>query len=372
MGQSSVLVVAFLLALSSAPAVRAESVRVAIADNRSTVTVRSAEGLTVAGGPADRRATAMTITGSSLGRSPLRLHSRGAFIEVNGTSYRGNLEIRRRSNGRLLVINELDLEDYLKGVVAAEIPSDWEMEALKAQAVASRTYALRQKRTAGRRPYHVLATVDSQVYVGVRGERPRALQALEKTRGEVLLHRGEPIQAFYHASCGGRTEDAAELWGIDAPYLRGVDCGCQEISSYGTWERRFSIPDILRVLHREGYRLQTIDGVEAGTITAGGRVMDVRFRQARSMLSVPAESLRNLLGPSRVPSIFFEPGLDGRDVVLSGRGLGHGVGLCQWGAKEMAGRGYDYRAILAHYYPGSAIGRAGPSRICLTMSAGER
>jgi stage II sporulation protein D len=231
------------------------------------------------------------------------------------------------------------------------------MEALKAQAVASRTYALRQKRNAGRRPYHVLATVDSQVYLGVRGERPRALRALEATRGEVLLYRGEPIQAFYHASCGGRTEDAAELWGIDAPYLRGVDCDCQEISSYGAWERRFGIRDVLQALRREGYRLNAIDGVAAGGISAGGRVMDVRFRQARSMLSVPAESLRAALGPSRVPSIFFEPELDGSEVVFSGRGLGHGVGLCQWGAKEMAGRGHDYRAILARYYPGAAIGR---------------
>jgi len=356
MRRCSILVIAFLLP-GIASAVRAEYIRVAIADNRSSVILRSADGLVVEGVPAGRRATVMHISGASLGRGRLRVRSQSAFIEVDGTRYRGIVEVRRRGNGRLLVVNDLALEAYLQGVVAAEIPHDWEMEALKAQAVASRTYALHQKRTAGRRPYHILATVDSQVYLGARGERPRALRALEETRGEVILHRGKLIQAFYHASCGGRTEDASELWGIDAPYLKGVDCDCQQISSYGTWERRFSIPAVLRALRREGYRLNAIDGVAGGAITAGGRVMDVQFRHAGGMLSVPAESLRAVLGYSRVPSIFFEPELDDREVVFSGRGLGHGVGLCQWGAKEMAGRGHDYRAILAHYYPGTTIGR---------------
>jgi stage II sporulation protein D len=351
-----------------------ESIRVAIADDQRTVTLRAAEGLMAEGASSGRRPTVMRLTGASLGKEPLRVRPMGAFVEVNGTRYRGAVEVRRRGNGRLLVINDLDLEAYLQGVVAAEIPHDWEMEALKAQAVASRTYALRQKRAAGRRPYHILATVDSQVYLGALGERPRALQALQETRGEVLLYQGELSEAFYHASCGGRTEDAAELWGIDAPYLKGVDCGCQEISTYGVWERRFSIPEVLRALRREGYRLNAIDGVAGGEITPAGRMRDVRFRHAGGTLSVPAEPLRAVLGYSRVPSIFFEPELDGREVVFSGRGLGHGVGLCQWGAREMAGRGHDYRSILAHYYPGTVIGSRSSrgTGIFLTRNSGER
>jgi stage II sporulation protein D len=339
------------------PAADAESIRVAIADRQRSVTIRSSQGLIVEGITAQSSARTMTVSGASLGKGTLRVRSRGVFIQLDGKAYRGLLEIRRKGNGRLLVVNELDLEDYLKGVIAAEIPSGWEMEALKAQAVASRTYALYQKRTAGRRPYHILATVDSQVYLGKRGEQPRTLRALKETAGDVLRYQGDVIPAFYHASCGGHTEDALGLWGIDAPYLKGVDCDCQEISAYGVWEKRFPLSDVLRALRREGYPVNAIQGVESGMITAGGRVMNVLVRHSGGTTSVPAESLRAELGYSRVPSVFFEPELADREVVFSGRGRGHGVGLCQWGAQEMALRGYDYRAILSHYYPGTTIGR---------------
>jgi stage II sporulation protein D len=145
------------------------------------------------------------------------------------------------------------------------------------------------------------------------------------------------------------------LWGIDAPYLKGVDCDCQEISAYGVWEKRFPLSDVLHALRREGYPVNTIHGVESGVITAGGRVMNVLFRHPGGTTSVPAESLRAELGYSRVPSVFFEPELAEREVVFSGRGRGHGVGFCQWGAQEMALRGYGYRAILSHYYPGTTV-----------------
>jgi stage II sporulation protein D len=267
------------------------------------------------------------------------------------------VELRRKGNGRIQVINELDIEDYLKGVIAAEVPSDWEMEALKAQAVASRTYALYQKQDRLRQAYHIHDSVESQVYLGIRGERRRALQAIEETLGEVVLYDGEIIPAFYHSSCGGHTEDALVLWGIDEPYLKGVDCDCQTISTYGLWEKRFTLAAVLTALQREGYRLGPVRAVESGTITPGGRVKDVLFRAPGGATSVPAEMLRAVLGYSRVPSIFFEPELIESEVVFSGRGLGHGIGLCQWGAREMAQRGYGYRAILRHYYPGTVVGR---------------
>ena len=172
----------------------------------------------------------------SIGKRPVRLSSASGVIQVNGKGYRGWVEIRKKKNGLLLVVNELDIEEYLKGVVAAEIPPDWEFEALKAQAVASRTYALYQKQSAGNRPYHILATVDSQLYSGNRGEHPQTVRAVQETRGVVITYQGEIIPAFYHSSCGGHTENAAELWGIDEPFLKGVDCECQEISKYGLWE----------------------------------------------------------------------------------------------------------------------------------------
>ncbi len=324
-------------------------------NNARSVTLEAGTGLIVRGvreGQGDR---SITVRPADLDRRPMRIRSAGRFISVNGRAYRGTLEIRKKRNGLILVVNDVDIEDYLLGVVAAEIPSDWEMEALKAQAVASRTYALYQKRSGGRRSYHMQATVNSQMYLGRRGERKRATAAVAATRGIVVTYRGDVIPAFYHASCGGHTENAELLWGIDEPYLKGVDCDCQKISKYGLWEKRFTVAGVVRALRREGYRLRDIGDIRIGSLTPAGRVKNVLFLSRGRTVSVPAEALRAALGYANVPSIFFEPEIIDREVVLSGRGRGHGVGLCQWGAKEMAGRGFRYEQILQHYYPGTSL-----------------
>jgi len=161
--------------------VGSENIRVVIADNQKTVTLISLSGLAIKGVLSGGHETKRTYSAASLSGRSVRIRSMGDFIDVNGKSYRGWVELRRKKNGRLLVINELDIEDYLKGVIAAEVPNDWEFEALKAQAVASRTYVIYQKREAGNRSYHILATVNSQVYAGKHGERTNALRADRKS-----------------------------------------------------------------------------------------------------------------------------------------------------------------------------------------------
>lgn len=354
---SFILAVGALLFALSAECLGAARIRVAIADSSTQVVLQSPAGLTIGRGRTAKVRRTITLTPADLGTDPILVRSRGSSISVNGKKYRGTMEVRRNGIGRIRVINDLDLEDYLKGVVAAEIPHEWEMEALKAQAVASRTYALHQKEASGGRSYHLLATVDSQMYVGMEGERPRAVRAVDDTRGEVLQYEGRLISAYYHSSCGGHTEDALELWGIDASYLRGVDCDCQRISTYGPWERKFSIPEVIGALRREGYPITDIAAVENGDITPAGRVKRVLFRSSQGMISIPAESLRSILGYSRFLSVFIEPELVDREIVISGRGRGHGVGLCQWGAQDLALQGKEYRAILEHYYPGTKIVR---------------
>jgi len=335
-----------------------ENIRVALADNQRTVTLKSPEGLVVEGAPLGGHGEKKVVFGSaSVGARVVRIRSRGDVTQVNGGSYRGWIELRKKKNGLLLVINELDIEQYLLGVIAAEVPQDWDIEVLKAQAVASRTFALYQKRTSGKRPYHILATVDGQVYSGRNGERENAVRAVRETKGIVIVYDGEVIPAFYHASCGGHTEDAAELWGIDVPYLKGVDCECQEISRYGLWEKRISATKLAALLGRQGYRLNGITGIEMDSITPAGRVRQVAVRHAGGTVFIPAETLRAAVGYSFLPSVFFEPAMEGNEVVFYGRGLGHGVGLCQWGAKEMARHGSDFRSILSHYYPGTALKR---------------
>ena len=242
-------------------------------------------------------------------------------------------------------------------MVASEIPHNWHPETLKAQAVASRTYALYQKRVAEGRHYHLLATEDSQMYNGRTGERPSTSQAVRETAGQVLVYEGELIPAFYHSSCGGHTEEATKLWDIREPYLQGVDCDCQDISKYGQWERTFSVDTIARALRKRGYPVRQITAATLGAITPAGRVRDVAIRHVGGATVVPAEALRAAVGNALLPSVFFELELSqtGRDLVFSGRGMGHGVGMCQWGAEEMARRKFGYRAILGHYYPGTEL-----------------
>jgi stage II sporulation protein D len=353
-----IIAIASLVFFFAAPAFAAENIRVAIADNEKAVTLASSSGLTVAGVSSSvGRDKKISFGSASLVRALTRIRSVAGFISVNGKNYRGWVEVRRKKNGRFLVINELGIEDYLKGVIGAEIPNDWEFQALKAQAVASRTYALYQKRAAGSRAYHVRATTADQVYNGGAGEKQNTLQAVKDTQGLVLVYEGEVIPAFYHSSCGGHTENAAELWGIDEPYLHGVDCECQEISKYGLWEKRISVSQVTAALKRIGYRLNAVEDMTIASMTPAGRVKSIVIRTGSKTTLVPGETLRAAIGNSVIPSVFFELELLEGKAVFSGRGRGHGVGLCQWGAREMAQRGYDFRSILMHYYPGTSLAR---------------
>lgn len=334
-----------------------ENIRVLIAEGLKTVTIESRSGLVLRHPVRTIAGKKIVIGADSIGTRPLRVGSEAGDIRVQGREYRGIIEVRANRHGLLLVINDLDIEDYLIGVVAEELPHDWEIEAIKAQAVAARTYAIYQKRSSGSRPYHITATVNAQVYGGRLSERESTTRAVRETHGVVLMYKGRPIPAFYHSSCGGQTEDASQLWNIDAPYLKGVDCSCQEISKYGAWERRFNIKDIVSALGRLGIKARDISSIKIGHITKAGRVKDLYIRHGDRITAVSAERFRAALGYGAIPSVFFEVSFLNGELVLSGRGMGHGVGLCQWGAREMAQKGHDFLSILRHYYPGTEPAR---------------
>ena len=346
-----------LVVLAALPVFAAENIRVAIADDQRSVSLKSVSGLLLAGTPSNGHEKSLHFTPASVNGKPVRVKSVDGSTQVNGKRYRGWVELRKKKNGLLLVVNDLDLEEYLNGVIAAEVPPDWEFEALKAQAVASRTYALYEKRMAGKRPYHILSTITSQVYNGINGEHRNAVKAVKETNGLILTYQGKIIPAFYHANCGGHTENASEIWGLDAPYLKGVDCECQDILKDSLWEKRISVSHLSDVLRRQGYRIDDISDIGIDGITPAGRVKNITVRSASGTTTVPAEILRAALGSTVIPSVFFELELSEREAVFSGRGSGHGVGLCQWGAKEMAGHGSDFTSILAHYYPGAVLMR---------------
>ncbi len=353
-----VFVFAAIMCAAAAPSAASDTIRVAIADNQKNIVTTSSAGLLLEGRRSGHAERKLVFSAVSLGSTLARVRSADGIVRVNGRPYRGVIEVRKNKRGTLFVVNDLDIEDYLKGVVAEEMPSDWEPEALKAQAVIARSFALYQKKAAGRRSYHLGATVNGQVYTGVKGERPGAVQAVEETDGIVIAYGGRIIPAFFHSSCGGRTEDASELWGIDEPYLKGVDCDCQRISKYGVWEKRFTLDLIEKALRKRGYPVPALSSVRTGSITAAGRVREVETLTSGGTTTVPAEDLRRAMGYTEIPSVFFEISMSGRDVVFSGRGRGHGVGLCQWGAKWMAQQGLGYQSIIRHYYPGTRLALA--------------
>lgn len=266
---------------------------------------------------------------------------------VNGSHYQGNIEVWKGASG-LFLINELPLEDYVKSVVSAEVGQNWDMEALKAQAVISRTYALYQKMATSSRRYDITSSVLHQVYKGSTVDT-RVGYAVLHTEGEVLYYNGRLIEAFYHSTCGGMTEDPAEIFGRSYPYLRPVESGCT-VSPYSLWERKIPVEEMEKALNVRGIRELKVE-----SYTSTKRVSSVKLTHEGGDLSVRANDLRKALGWSRLPSTNFEVVRENGAFIFDGKGYGHGVGLCQWSALEMAREGKTYREILNFFYPGTEL-----------------
>lgn len=266
----------------------------------------------------------------------------------------GAVQLVKKGKG-LLVINHVDLEEYVKGVVPAEVNSAWHPEMLKAQAVAARTYALYQHRLSASRDYDVAASIQDQVYRGRHGVDDRVEQAVESTRGLVVTHEGAPIYAAFSSTAAGITEDAMVVWSKDLPYLKGVECPFDIESPYYQWKASFTIDTLERNLRNQGFPLGHIATLTPLTYSRAGRVATLRILHSKGELIVRGEELRKAVGYTVVPSTQFSIESVGRDIVLSGYGAGHAVGLCQWGAKELAELGYSFSTILRYYYPGTDL-----------------
>lgn len=277
-------------------------------------------------------------------------------LELNGRPYRGALELRRAENGGFQVINEVDLEDYVRGVVPAEMPSQWPLEALKAQAVAARSFALYLRSLRPGALYHVEGTTDGQVYGGRGRETVRTNDAVRQTSGLVVAFKGEVAATFYHAVSGGMTEAGKELWSLpDLPYLAGVACPYDKQAPLSSWVRVLGGEQIRSLLNQAGKEVGTVWGLLAGEKTASGRLRSLHIVHAAGILTLRGEEFRRLLGYDRVPSTRFEVEQVGNTFILQGSGAGHGVGLCQWGARELAEQGRGFREILKFYYPGTEV-----------------
>lgn len=301
-------------------------------------------------------------------------------LQVEGRRYRGTLELYRVRPHGLVVVNELDMEAYLLGVVPVEIgPRAPEEEAaVKAQAVAARTYAVRNLGRRDSLGFDVFGNVEDQVYGGSGTRRSDATRAVRATAGEVLAFRGRAIRAYYHSTGGGTTARVTDVWNLpDAPYLRRVSdrrpeggdyC---EISPRYRWEERWT-PRELREAVRAGAEEHFGAGGRVGRVTAvrvlgrmpGGRIRELEVRTEGGRWVVSRNDIRyflrtpdgRVLRSTRFDVVEGPSG--GGGLVLRGRGYGHGVGMCQWGAIGRARAGQGYREILTHYYPGTEVRKA--------------
>ena len=341
----------------------------------------------------------------------LKNYSEDKSIEVNRKNYRGNIEIS--NNKGLAVINILPLEEYLYSIVAGEMSPSWPQEALKAQAVAARTYALNEINKHVNEGFNVCPTTHCQVYGGKNVEDIRAITAVDDTNGLVLYSNGKLITAVFHSASGGYTENSEEVWGSYLPYLRAVPDYDQNSPNY-KWEKKLTALEIQQKIIAAGYNIGKLQAIEISPLksygknsndrSAVGRIKNISFIGDANTVMLSGAKARTILG---LNSTLFDisivvpadkeidvnigqyskktikvnmpdyklkglvtdkdnirriTGRNGEIVDFSGFGWGHGLGLSQWGAKQMAMNANPkdnnyFKTILKHYYQNVEINK---------------
>jgi stage II sporulation protein D len=356
-----------LLLLLCLPA-RAEEIRIELSRGRPAARVDAPggrveqDGRTI-GGPARNhdlvaRAGQLSVDGRVIdGTGPVVFRPGPDALRLDGRVLPGRIEVWADAHG-LVVVNALDLEEYVAAVVASEVPSGWPGAALQAQAVAARTFAVAQKIAQGPAARaHLGASVLDQVYAGAVHPQSSALRAARATAGEVLTFGSAPIAAYFSASCGGKSETAEDAFNVppgSTPYLVAQRDDADEGR---TWTVRKPLATLSAALRKAGRVLAPVTSLSVSARTPSGRVRTLRIETDAGERSLAAVELRQILGYRALPSLSFDVAVERGTAVFRGRGNGHGVGLCQWGARARALRGESYRAILAHYYPGADIRR---------------
>ncbi len=290
--------------------------------------------------------------------NPLMIESPGPKgIRVKGAVYGQAIEIWRESNGKITIINDITVEDYLKGVLPSEVNPSWPMESLKAQAVASRTYALFKMIENKDQRYHMSKDVLSQVYGGKNLEHSLTNQAVEETQGQILSYNNQVFPAYFHSTCGGATTHAEYIWPIEPhPSLQGVECNFCWKSKHYRWNASFTKAEIQKNLTAKGVKISGITDIALGEKDATGRAKYFMIKTAAENIPVHSNDFRLWVSPMKLKSTWIQS-IDKTKTGYSmkGRGWGHGVGLCQYGTKQLGEMGYTAFRILNYYYPGAQL-----------------
>jgi stage II sporulation protein D len=272
-------------------------------------------------------------------------------IIINGRTFRGNIKFIKNNSSKLSVINYVDPEDYIRGILYHEVSHYWPMEVLKAQAIVCRTYAVYQMQENRLKDYDVTSDIYSQVYGGKTSERYRTSNAVDATRTAVLTYQGKVFPAYFHSTCGGHTEDAFLLWNTNIVPLKGVPCDFCKDSPHFNWHYVLTLEEVQDKLIKGGFDIGSIKDITIMGRDESGRITDLKVVSTKKSTKIPAKDFRNIIGLNIIRSTNFTVNLINADVVFEGRGWGHGVGLCQWGAYFMAKQDYTAEQILKYYYP---------------------
>lgn len=293
-----------------------------------------------------------------VGTNPLTILSEGHGIRVNGAKYGNCIQIFQEAAGKISVVNFISIEDYLKGVLPAEVNPKWPIESLKAQAIASRTYALFKIIENQDQRHHVSKGVLSQVYAGRNSEKYNTSLAVDATRGQVLVYQNKIFPAYFHSTCGGRTTQAEYQWSIEPhPALQGVECNFCWKSPHYRWHTEITAAEIESKLRKQGMKISEITDIKTGDKDSTGRAKYFIVTAKTGVLNVQANDFRVWVAPMQLKSTWIQliEKKKGGRFIFKGRGWGHGAGLCQYGEKQLGEMGYPAASILQYYYPGTQI-----------------
>lgn len=314
------------------------------------VTARATGGLDVEASPSPRAIRVLLSTSSA----PLAKQIDPWHFSWNGGTYRGTFAPATLDDGGTGLVNTLPLEAYLYGVVSKEVSSAWPAAAQNVQAVLSRTYALMRLRPD--RPFDLTATQSDQRYDGIGGESVEGHAAVDATTGSIVSFAGAPASIAYSACCGGHTADAADVWGTSVPYLHGVvDPNCTGTPDF-SWSATIPPAAIAQLLATRAGAPRDVSSVELDAIDPSGRPRSITFVGDGTSLQVKTGDVRAALGAELVRSTLIRSAVvqDGT-LRLTGNGSGHGVGVCQWGARTLAAQGAGAADILDFYLAGTSL-----------------
>lgn len=287
----------------------------------------------------------------------IRPAAKAGELSLDGRRYRGALELRHKGSG-LTAVNIVPVDDYLLSVVPEEMPVDWPAEAIKAQSVAARSFALAGCGRHAGEGYDLCTTTHCQLYTGTAAEKSASNAAIKATRGEVLTYGGKPIEALFHTDSGGMTENSEDVWGSHVPYLRAAKDTPMKTMP---WTKTISRADLERKLAAKGHDIGKVRSIALSPLaigrsakdrTASGRVKTMTVKGTKGTVTLSGTTWRSLLG---LKSTLFDAKLTKDAVTFTGYGSGHGLGISQWGAERMAAKGASYAEILYHYYTGTKL-----------------